>query len=127
MAQTPYRERILDHYRHPRHRGHLEAPDLIAEGDNPVCGDRVRFELRLNEQGRVAEAAFSGEGCVISTAAASMLAEHIHGRSLAELNSLTKEDILRLLGIELGPARIHCALLPLEVLQAALRNAPSQP
>ncbi len=122
MASTPYRERVLDHYRHPRHRGRLEAPDLVGEKDNPICGDRVRIELRIDEEGRVARAAFSGDGCIISMAAASMLTEHIHGQPVAELRQLTQKDILALLGVELGPARIHCALLPLEALHAALEG-----
>ncbi|HHS96918.1 MAG TPA: iron-sulfur cluster assembly scaffold protein [Chloroflexi bacterium] len=122
MASTPYRERVLDHYRHPRHRGRLEAPDLVGEKDNPICGDRVRIELRIDEEGQVARAAFSGDGCIISMAAASMLTEHIHGQPVAELRQLTQKDILALLGVELGPARIHCALLPLEALHAALEG-----
>ena len=122
MASTPYRERVLDHYRHPRHRGRLEAPDLVGEKDNPICGDRVRIELRIDEEGRVARATFSGDGCIISMAAASMLTEHIHGQPVAELRQLTQKDILALLGVELGPARIHCALLPLEALHAALEG-----
>ncbi len=119
-ASSPYRERVLDHYRHPRHRGHLEAPDLVGEKDNPVCGDRVRIELRVDDRGRVIEAAFSGDGCIISMAAASMLTEHIHGRPVDELRRLGPEDMLAMLGVELGPARLPCALLPLEVLQSAL-------
>lgn len=120
MASSPYRERVLDHYHNPRHRGRLEAPDLIGEKDNPVCGDRVRIELRVDDGGRVLEAAFSGDGCIISMAAASMLTEHVQGRSVGELRRLTQEDMLTMLGIELGPARLHCALLPLEALHSAL-------
>lgn len=122
MPESPYRERILDHYRLPRHRGHLEAPDLVGEADNPICGDRVRIELRLDGQGNVAEAAFTGDGCVISMAAASMLMEHLCGRSLAEIQRLTDRDILDLLGVELGPARIPCARLSLEALHQALEG-----
>lgn len=126
MAQSPYRERILDHYHNPRHRGTLRAPDLVGEKDNPVCGDRVRIELRVDEEGRVVEAAFSGDGCIISMAAASMLTESVHGRSVDELQQLTQEDILAMLGIELGPARLHCALLPLEALHSALEASRSR-
>ncbi|HEY76532.1 MAG TPA: iron-sulfur cluster assembly scaffold protein [Thermoflexia bacterium] len=120
MASSPYRERVLDHYHHPRHRRRLKAPDLIGEKDNPVCGDRVRIELRVDDEGRVLEAAFSGDGCIISMATASMLVEHVYGRSVSELRRLTQEDVLRMLGIDLGPARLHCALLPLEALHSAL-------
>ena len=126
MARSPYRERILDHYHNPRHRGTLRAPDLVGEKDNPVCGDRVRIELRVDEEGRVVEAAFSGDGCIISMAAASMLTESVHGRPVDELQRLTREDILAMLGIELGPARLHCALLPLEALRSALEASRSR-
>ena len=120
MTASPYRERILDHYRNPRHRGHLPAPDLVGERDNPLCGDRVRVELRLDAQGRVAEATFTGDGCVISMAAASMLVEYVHGRSVAEISRLKKGDVLKLLGVDPGPAREPCAVLVLEALREAL-------
>ncbi|HID89124.1 MAG TPA: iron-sulfur cluster assembly scaffold protein [Anaerolineae bacterium] len=123
MASSPYRERVLDHYHNPRHRGRLEAPDRVGERDNPICGDRVRIELRVDGEGRVLEAAFSGDGCIISMAAASMLTEYIHGRSADELRRLTQDDLLAMLGIELGPARLHCALLPLEALHSALESS----
>jgi nitrogen fixation NifU-like protein len=118
---SPYRERILDHFQNPRHRGRLEAPDLVGEADNPVCGDAVRLELRL-DRGRVAEAAFEGEGCVISLAAASMLTEHIHGRSLVDLRQLTEGDMLAMLGVDLGRVRSQCALVALRALEAALHT-----
>ncbi|MGD1993016.1 MAG: iron-sulfur cluster assembly scaffold protein [Anaerolineae bacterium] len=120
MSQSPYRERILDHYRAPRHRGELEAPDLQAEVENPVCGDLVRISLRLDDQDRVAEAAFDGKGCVLSLAAASMLTERIHGQEISQVEALTEEDVLDLLGVELGPVRVKCALLPLRALKQAL-------
>jgi len=122
MVQTPYRERVLDHYHNPRHRGRLESPDLIGEADNAVCGDRVRLELRLGEAGQVTEVAFSGDGCIISMAAASMLADHIHGRSLEELGGLTEKEMLAMLGVGLGKARQRCALVALEALRAALQS-----
>lgn len=122
MAQSPYRERILDHYHNPRHRGRLERPDRVGEADNPVCGDRVRLELHLDRAGRVTEAAFEGDGCIISMASASMLTEHIHGQSLGELRELAEGDVLALLGVELGRARTQCALVALRALQAALKG-----
>jgi nitrogen fixation NifU-like protein len=120
MSSSPYREQILDHYRSPRHRGELEAPDVQAEVENPVCGDVVRIALRFDEEGRVAEAAFEGQGCVLSLAAASMLTEQIHGRGIAEVEALTDQALLDLLGVELGPVRVKCALLPLRALEQAL-------
>jgi len=123
MAQSPYREHIIDHFQRPRHRGSLAAPDRVGEADNPVCGDTVRLELRLDEGGRVAEAAFDGEGCVICLAAASMLTEYIHGQSAVELHALAEDDVLAMLGVELGRARTQCAVVALRALRAAL-HAP---
>ncbi len=119
---TPYRERVLDHYQHPRHRGHLEAPDRVGEAENTACGDRVRVELRLNGRGVVAEAAFEGDGCVIAMAAASMLMEHVQGRPVEELRCLGEADILQWLGMDLRPARRACARLALQALQEALKS-----
>jgi nitrogen fixation NifU-like protein len=90
--------------------------------DNPVCGDAVRLELRLDADRRVVEAAFEGAGCVLSLSAASMLTEYVHGRTLDELASLTDRDMLDMLGVELGPVRRECALLPLRTLKEALRE-----
>ncbi|HEC33221.1 MAG TPA: iron-sulfur cluster assembly scaffold protein, partial [Chloroflexi bacterium] len=89
------------------------------------CGDRVRLELRLDEAGRVAQAAFSGEGCAISMAAASILAEYVHGRSLKALRGLTERDALEMLGVDLGRARTQCALVALRALKAALKTKPT--
>ncbi|MGD1995970.1 MAG: iron-sulfur cluster assembly scaffold protein [Anaerolineae bacterium] len=120
MVQSPYREHILDHYQNPRHWGRLKDPNLVGEADNPVCGDRVRLELQLDQAERVAEVAFGGKGCVISLAAASMLAEHVHGRGLEELHGLTDRDLLAMLGVNLSRVRTRCALVALEALRAAL-------
>ena len=113
-----YREQILNHYREPRNKGRLESPDISYMDDNPLCGDRVQIDLRLDGDGRVAEVAWDGNGCAISMASASMLSEVIKGRSLDELRHLGKDDILDMLGIELGPVRLKCALLSLKVLKA---------
>ncbi len=119
---TPYRERILDHYQHPRHWGHLTAPDRVGEAENPLCGDRVQVELRLNDGGTIAEVAFSGEGCVIALAAASILAEHIQGQSLEEVRRIGEADVAALLGMDLRPARRACARVALEALQDAING-----
>lgn len=115
-----YREVILDHYKHPRHRGTLDPNDISYEDDNPLCGDRIRIDLRLNDDKVVTEAAFSGQGCAVSQAAASMLMEYVIGKSLDELKQLEKQDILDMLGIELGPVRLKCALLSLKVLKVGV-------
>jgi nitrogen fixation protein NifU and related proteins len=113
-----YRELILDHYRSPRNKGRLDEADISFEDDNPLCGDRIHLDVSLDDENRVREVAWEGEGCAISMAAASMLSETIKGKSLEELRNLGKEDILEMLGIELGPVRLKCALLPLKVLKA---------
>jgi nitrogen fixation NifU-like protein len=113
-----YREEILEHYTHPHHYGTLEDPDISHEESNPLCGDQVRFDILLDGDGqRVKDVRFSGVGCAISKASASMLTDLILGKTLDELRALTKEDVLDELGIELGPVRLKCALLPLKVVK----------
>ena len=114
-----YRENILDHYGNPRNQGTLENPDISCEWDNPLCGDVVRLDIRLTD-GRVSEVRFSGQGCVISMASASMFTEEILGKTLEELRALKDEDVFEMLGVTLGPARARCGLLPLRVLQEGL-------
>jgi len=113
-----YRENILDHYQNPRHYGTLDDPDISYEDDNPLCGDVIRLDIKLDDHNRVTQVAFSGEGCAISQASASMLTEEIMGKTLDELKQISKEDVLDMLGIQLGPVRIKCALLSLKVLKA---------
>jgi nitrogen fixation NifU-like protein len=115
-----YRELIIDRYKNPLMRGTLDPHDFSYEDDNPLCGDRIRIDLRLDDENRIAEAAFSGEGCAISQASADLLVESIIGKNLDEVKALSKEDILEMLGIELGPVRLKCALLPLKVLKAGV-------
>jgi nitrogen fixation NifU-like protein len=115
-----YRDQIIDRYKNPRHRGKLEPNDISYEDDNPLCGDRIRIDLRIDEKNHVREASFSGHGCSISQASADLLVETIIGKDLEEVKSLTKEDILSLLGIQLGPVRLKCALLSLKVVKAGV-------
>lgn len=105
-----YTERLLDHYRHPRNEGHLDSPDLLAEEYNPVCGDRVMVEARL-EAGRIVEVRFSGRGCALCLGAASILTEAIQGRTLDELAALDREAFEAELQSSIRPARLKCALL----------------
>ena len=114
-----YREAILDHYKHPRYKGQLENPDIHYHDHNPFCGDVLTIELKV-ENDVIVAAAFDGRGCAISQATASMLMEEIIGKSLAEVKALDKEYILALLGIEIGPVRLKCALLSLKVLKAGV-------
>jgi nitrogen fixation protein NifU and related proteins len=122
-----YREEILEHYTHPHHYGVMDHPDVSHEESNPLCGDRIRFDLRLDEDGQTVEdVAFSGVGCAISKASASMLSDLIVGKTVEEVKELTKEDVLDELGIELGPVRLKCALLPLKVVKAGVYGLDGQ-
>jgi nitrogen fixation NifU-like protein len=113
-----YREIIIEHYKNPGYRGKLDPHDISFEDENPLCGDQIRIDLRVGEDGRVTEAMFSGHGCAISQASADLLLEMVIGKTVDEVKALTKQDVLDLLGIELGPVRLKCALLPLKVLKA---------
>jgi nitrogen fixation NifU-like protein len=106
-----YTERLLDHYRVPRNKGHLASPDLAAEEYNPLCGDRVTIEARV-EDGRIVEARFDGRGCALCMGAASILTEIIRGQALADLKELGKDQFLAQLQSAIRPARLKCALLP---------------
>jgi nitrogen fixation NifU-like protein len=123
-----YRENVLEHYQHPRNRGTLDAPDVTYEDANPLCGDRIRIDVQIADQ-RIAAIRFSGHGCAISQASASMLCEHVEGRTLDEVKQLSKDDVLEMVGIELGPVRLKCALLALKTLKAGvygLRQWPGE-
>ncbi|RCK76120.1 MAG: putative iron-sulfur cluster assembly scaffold protein for SUF system, SufE2 [Anaerolineae bacterium] len=115
-----YRELIIDRYKNPQYRGALNPADISFEDDNPLCGDHIHIDLRVGEDGIVREALFDGKGCAISQASADLLMEKIHGMHLDEVKKLSKQDILDLLGIELGPVRLKCALLSLKVLKAGV-------
>lgn len=113
-----YREVIIERYKSPQYRGELEPHDVSFEDENPLCGDHIRIDLRVDENNRVTEAAFSGHGCAISQASADLLLESVIGKTLEEIKQLSKQDVLDLLGIDLGPVRLKCALLSLKVLKA---------
>ena len=115
-----YREIIIDRYKNPLYRGELDPHDITFEDDNPLCGDHIRIDLRVGEDGQVSEALFKGHGCAISQASADLLIESIVGKPLEEIKQLSKEDMLEMLGIELGPVRLKCALLSLKVLKAGV-------
>jgi nitrogen fixation NifU-like protein len=114
-----YKEYILDHYRNPRNFGHLDRVDASAEDLNPLCGDTIRFELELDGEHRVSDVRFSGKGCAISQASASMLSESIKGQRLEDVARLSKEAVLENVGIGISPARMKCATLGLKVLKSA--------
>lgn len=115
-----YREIIIEHYKNPSYRGHLDPSDIAFADNNPLCGDHIEVNLRVDDQGVVSDARFDGHGCAISQASADLLMEFIIGKPLESLKQLTKQDILDLLGIDLGPVRLKCALLSLKVLKAGV-------
>ena len=119
MADDIYREIILDHYKNPRNKGTLDPHDYSYEDVNPLCGDEIRVDVRINDD-RVSEIAFSGRGCAVSQASASILMEMVEGKSLDEVKAITKDDLLEEIGIPVSPARLKCALLGLKVLKAGI-------
>jgi len=111
-----YREFILDHYKNPRNFGRLEGPDIAHEEYNPLCGDLVGMDFRIAD-GVIEDIRFHGRGCAISQASASLLTERLKGMSLEEARRISKDDVLKGLGIDISPARLKCALLTLKVLK----------
>jgi nitrogen fixation NifU-like protein len=125
MDSSIYREQIIDLYESPLNYGELDHPNFSYEEDNPLCGDVVRIDVILDENERVAEVAWSGEGCAISQASASLLTEEIKGKTLDEVKAFSKEELLELVGVPLSMMRVKCALLSLKVLKAGAYGLPA--
>lgn len=140
LLRALYRDVVLDHGKHPRHRETLPDADRVGEVHNPLCGDRVKVMLRLAPDGRIAYAAFTGEGCAISTAAASAMCESLGGVSRIEALSLARvfrahlagvateplpESVAALTAVAAYPARVRCASLPFSALERACVDATS--
>jgi nitrogen fixation NifU-like protein len=117
-----YQEHILDHYEDPFHRGHLPMATHAHEDNNPLCGDVVRVELQLDDAGTIKDAYFTGQGCVISQASASMLLERLLGKSVEDVKKFSAEDMLELYGARLTPNRQKCCLLSWKVMQSAVHS-----
>ncbi|MDP2670989.1 MAG: iron-sulfur cluster assembly scaffold protein [bacterium] len=120
MEDQLYREVILERFSNPVNQGMLEKPDLEAVLLNPLCGDEVRLQVKLNGT-KVSQARFSGNGCAISQVSASLLAEYLEGKNLSAAKKITPDKLLSLLEIKPSPARLSCALLSLETLKKALQ------
>jgi len=123
MTDSLYREAILDHYRNPRNKGTLEPAEFSYEDVNPLCGDEIRIDVRTDGE-RVTAIRFTGRGCAISQAAASILTEMVDGQSLDEVKAISRDDLLEELGVPISPARMKCAMLGLKVLKAGLYGLP---
>jgi len=119
MSSDIYKDIILDYYRNPRNYGELPDPDVRAKDSNPLCGDIIEMQLKIRE-GKIDDIRFTGKGCAISQASASMLTEAVKGKTLDEVKAMGKAEVLELLGIDPGPTRIKCALLGLKVLKLAI-------
>jgi nitrogen fixation NifU-like protein len=113
-----YRQQILDHYKNPRNYGELEDATFEHVGENPMCGDTIKMYVKLQDGGETVDrVSFVGDGCAISQASASMLSQDLHGRTLAEIREMDRDDIFELLGIDVNPMRVKCAVLAEKVAQ----------
>ena len=121
-----YRDYILEHYRRPHNFGVVEDADASYEGSNPLCGDRITLQLGITD-GVVERVGFTGRGCAISQASASLLTDEIKGKPVADVEAFRADDLLDLLGIDISPARLKCAMLSHETLQKALAEAAGTP
>jgi nitrogen fixation protein NifU and related proteins len=123
-----YQEIILQHYKSPRNFGSLEGAEFVGEESNPLCGDHIRIQLRLDAaRGTVEQVRFDGDGCAISMASASMLTEKVKGRPMGDVMQLTRDDVLKMIGIPLSPVRIKCALTSFTALGRALHPESAEP
>jgi len=119
MSYNIYQDNILDYSQNPRNKGTIENPDLHFRDVNPLCGDELEFFVKLDKNNKITDVKFQGSGCAISQAAASMVTEELMGKTLKDLINYDKKRILKLLGIEISPAREKCAFLSLRVLKLA--------
>ncbi|MDQ2653391.1 MAG: SUF system NifU family Fe-S cluster assembly protein [Chloroflexota bacterium] len=123
MTDSIYRELILDHNKNPRNKGTLENPQFTYQDVNPLCGDEIRVDVQTDGE-RVTDIRFSGRGCAISQAAASILTEMVEGQTLDDVKAISRDDLLDELGVPISPARMKCAMLGLKVLKAGIYGVP---
>ena len=116
-----YRENILDHYKNPHNKGEIENADIKFTENNPLCGDVITINLKLNDH-KVDDVKFSGLGCAISQAATSMLTDEVIGKTLEDVKNIKREDVVNLLGIDVGPVRIKCAVLGLVAIKEGINK-----
>jgi nitrogen fixation NifU-like protein len=121
-----YRDYILEHYRRPHNFGQLDDATASQEGANPLCGDRITMQLKVHDD-VIAGIGFTGRGCAISQASASLLTDEVKGKPVATAAAMTPSDVLELLGIEISPARMKCAMLSLETMHGALGAGQANP
>ena len=112
-----YRQQILDHYKNPRNYGELEEATFTHVGENPMCGDTIEMDVVLSDDETIERVAFRGDGCAISQASASMLSEELHGMTVADLRDLDRDDVTEMLGVDISPMRVKCAVLAEKVAQ----------
>jgi nitrogen fixation NifU-like protein len=118
IGSDMYRQQILDHYKNPRNKGEIEDATFTHVGENPSCGDTIRMDVKLEADGETIEGVrFSGDGCAISQAAASMLTQRLPGTTLSELKAMDRDDVTEMLGVDISPMRIKCAVLAEKVAQ----------
>ena len=118
MGSDMYRQQILDHYKNPRNYGEIPEPTFSHVGENPSCGDTIRIDVKLEDDGETIEyVSFTGDGCAISQASASMLSQRLPGVTLDELEAMDRDDVVEMLGVDISPMRIKCAVLAEKVAQ----------
>ncbi len=117
--ESIYKEQLLDHYKNPRNYGKMMNPHIHKEDSNPLCGDVIEIFVRIKDD-KVDSVSFEGKGCVISQATASILTDELKGKTILEIQSLEREDILDLIGVNLTPSRVKCAMLPLITIKKGI-------
>jgi nitrogen fixation NifU-like protein len=121
-----FSEILVDHYKHPHHKGHLKKHSVLIHEVNPLCGDKLEISLLLDDKGKIKDIGINPQGCAISTASASMLSDKLIGKSLKEVEKISEKEVFKMLGIEVNPARIKCAMLPVVSIKKALLLAKSR-